>query len=204
MLQNHTLANLSKERQAMYERIWDEADYVIPPSENNAFFVMTNVIITPNQTRDKCPEDHFENPKIICNNDKNSTTATTTTKTTISSSTSNISRNYSKNSSLPDKKATDDKQHRCNVKVYRDQHQLRSRYLVNNANKGILNSVKLGTCSVSICGLTSRLLQLKIHTVCIRNFFAYDKHKIYEYVIHFIRCTSYFAYAVQYAGSIFI
>ena len=50
----------------MYERIWDEADYVIPPSENNAFFVMTNVVITPNQTRNKCPEDHFEIPKIIC------------------------------------------------------------------------------------------------------------------------------------------
>ena len=50
----------------MYERIWDEADYVIPPSENNAFFVMTNVVITPNQTRSICPEDHFEIPKIVC------------------------------------------------------------------------------------------------------------------------------------------
>ena len=50
----------------MYERIWDEADYVIPPSENNAFFVMTNVVITPNQTRSKCPEDHFEIPEIVC------------------------------------------------------------------------------------------------------------------------------------------
>ena len=27
------------------------ADYVIPPAENGAFFVATNVIITPNQTR---------------------------------------------------------------------------------------------------------------------------------------------------------
>ena len=62
---------MSKERQQMYERIWDEADYVIPPSENNAFFVMTNVVITPNQTRSKCPEDHFEIPKIICDYDKN-------------------------------------------------------------------------------------------------------------------------------------
>ena len=44
-------------RQAMYERVWDESDYVIPPSENNAFFVMTNVVLTPNQTRTTCPED---------------------------------------------------------------------------------------------------------------------------------------------------
>ena len=49
----------------MYERIWDKADYIIPPSENNAFFVMTNVVITPNQTRGKCPEDHFELPQTI-------------------------------------------------------------------------------------------------------------------------------------------
>ena len=35
----------------MYTRIWDVADYVIPPAENGAFFVATNVIITPNQTR---------------------------------------------------------------------------------------------------------------------------------------------------------
>ena len=62
------LRNLSTERQLMYERIWDDADYVIPPSETNAFFVMTNVVITPNQTRGKCPEDHLENPDIICGN----------------------------------------------------------------------------------------------------------------------------------------
>ena len=66
LLQNHLLSNMSKERQEMYERIWDEADYVIPPSENNAFFVMTNVVITPNQTRSICPEDHFEIPDIVC------------------------------------------------------------------------------------------------------------------------------------------
>ena len=35
----------------VYTRIWDVADYVIPPAENGAFFVATNVIITPNQTR---------------------------------------------------------------------------------------------------------------------------------------------------------
>lgn len=36
---------------ALYTRIWDVADYVIPAAENGAFFVATNVIITPNQTR---------------------------------------------------------------------------------------------------------------------------------------------------------
>ena len=42
--------------QRMYERVWDEADYVVPPAENGAFFVTTNVVITPNQTRGYCPE----------------------------------------------------------------------------------------------------------------------------------------------------
>ena len=50
----------------MYERVWDESDYVIPPSENNAFFVMTNVVLTPNQTRMTCPEDPTELPEVIC------------------------------------------------------------------------------------------------------------------------------------------
>ena len=30
----------------LYERVWDEADYVVPPAENGAFFVTTNVVIT--------------------------------------------------------------------------------------------------------------------------------------------------------------
>ena len=50
----------------IYERVWDESDYVIPPSENNAFFVMTNVVLTPNQTRTTCPEDPGELPEVIC------------------------------------------------------------------------------------------------------------------------------------------
>ena len=48
----------------LYERVWDEADYVVPPAENGAFFVTTNVVITPNQTLGHCPEvslkDFFE------------------------------------------------------------------------------------------------------------------------------------------------
>jgi len=52
--------------QRMYERVWDEADYVVPPAENGAFFVTTNVVITPNQTRGYCPEDPVEVSKSIC------------------------------------------------------------------------------------------------------------------------------------------
>ena len=47
--------------------MWDVADFVIPPSENNAFFVLTNAVITPNQTRTVCPEDHTEMTDVICN-----------------------------------------------------------------------------------------------------------------------------------------
>ncbi|TRY88561.1 hypothetical protein DNTS_034541 [Danionella cerebrum] len=36
------------------QRIWDVADYVIPPQEDGSFFVLTNMIITPNQTQSKC------------------------------------------------------------------------------------------------------------------------------------------------------
>ena len=38
------------------QQVWDEADYVVPPAENGAFFVTTNVVITPNQTWGECPE----------------------------------------------------------------------------------------------------------------------------------------------------
>ena len=37
--------------------IFDSSDYVMPAGETNNFFVMTNMIITPNQTQGKCPED---------------------------------------------------------------------------------------------------------------------------------------------------
>ena len=48
--------SLSVEMLKLYDRIWDEADYVVPPAENGAFFVTTNVVITPNQTWGTCPE----------------------------------------------------------------------------------------------------------------------------------------------------
>ena len=50
------LINVQDSWKYLYNRIWDVTDFVVPPVENNAFFVMTNVVITPNQTRGECPE----------------------------------------------------------------------------------------------------------------------------------------------------
>ena len=63
--------NIDENHRHMYERIWDESDYVVPPAENSAFFVMTNFVLTPNQTRGNCPEDHSELSSIICNKTSN-------------------------------------------------------------------------------------------------------------------------------------
>ena len=49
--------SLPPEWLALYNRVWDVADYVVPPAENGAFFITTNMVLTPNQTQDKCPED---------------------------------------------------------------------------------------------------------------------------------------------------
>ncbi|GAB6019846.1 hypothetical protein CHUAL_001386 [Chamberlinius hualienensis] len=49
----------------VYRKVWDVADYVVVPMENNAFFVMTNAIITPNQQQSICPEDP-QHPKAWC------------------------------------------------------------------------------------------------------------------------------------------
>ncbi|XP_038404488.1 P2X purinoceptor 5 isoform X4 [Canis lupus baileyi] len=38
------------------ERLWDVADYVIPPQGENVFFVITNLIVTPNQRQETCAE----------------------------------------------------------------------------------------------------------------------------------------------------
>ncbi|XP_074635329.1 P2X purinoceptor 4-like [Acropora palmata] len=48
--------------------LWDSPDYIVPPEENGAFFVMTNMIITPNQTQGTCPEDPNERD-VNCTND---------------------------------------------------------------------------------------------------------------------------------------
>ena len=44
-----------------FDRVWDEADYVVPPAENGAFFITTNVLVTPNQTQSRCPENQKVN-----------------------------------------------------------------------------------------------------------------------------------------------
>ncbi|XP_071180604.1 P2X purinoceptor 4-like isoform X1 [Mytilus edulis] len=44
--------------------VWDVAEYVVPPQENNAFFVITNLIETPKQTIGICIED----PKVLGSN----------------------------------------------------------------------------------------------------------------------------------------
>jgi hypothetical protein len=57
----------------LYRRVWDVTDYVVPPSENNAFFITTNVIITPNQTQGACAED-ANVPGAACNPANNTCT----------------------------------------------------------------------------------------------------------------------------------
>ncbi|KAG8201730.1 hypothetical protein JTE90_012791 [Oedothorax gibbosus] len=52
----------------VYRRIWDTVDYVVPSSENNAFFVTTNIVITANQSQGNCPED-LTVPGAICHSD---------------------------------------------------------------------------------------------------------------------------------------
>lgn len=39
-----------------YKRVWDVSDLVVPASENEAVFLTTNLVITPNQTRGVCSE----------------------------------------------------------------------------------------------------------------------------------------------------
>ncbi|XP_030624016.1 P2X purinoceptor 4a [Chanos chanos] len=49
-------------------RIWDAADYVIPPQGENSFFVLTNLIVTLNQTQTTCAEKPSQ--ASICSSDK--------------------------------------------------------------------------------------------------------------------------------------
>ncbi|KAM3936376.1 P2X purinoceptor 5 isoform 3-T3 [Leptodactylus fuscus] len=46
-------------------RLWDVVDYVIPPQGENVFFVVTNLIVTPNQRQEKCRES-FGIPDAVC------------------------------------------------------------------------------------------------------------------------------------------
>ncbi|XP_015780585.1 PREDICTED: P2X purinoceptor 4-like [Acropora digitifera] len=64
-----SLTNLSQQL-ALYGgvHLWDSSDFVIPPEEDNAVFVMTNMIISPNQTQSTCPEDP-KFPNVKCTKD---------------------------------------------------------------------------------------------------------------------------------------
>uniref|UniRef100_F7CER1 P2X purinoceptor n=1 Tax=Callithrix jacchus TaxID=9483 RepID=F7CER1_CALJA len=50
------------------ERLWDVADYVIPPQGENVFFVVTNLIVTPNQRQNVCAENE-DIPDGACSED---------------------------------------------------------------------------------------------------------------------------------------
>ncbi|KAG7480559.1 hypothetical protein MATL_G00057540 [Megalops atlanticus] len=52
-------------------QVMDVADYIIPPQMENSFFVLTNMIVTPNQTQTTCPE--LPNPSTICTSDSDCT-----------------------------------------------------------------------------------------------------------------------------------
>jgi len=54
-----TSSNMEAGVAKLHNRVWDEADYVVPPAENGAFFITTNVLITPNQTQAMCAENHL-------------------------------------------------------------------------------------------------------------------------------------------------
>ncbi|XP_032239188.2 P2X purinoceptor 4 isoform X2 [Nematostella vectensis] len=58
-LKGVALTNLTGANLSYYGRefLWDSADLVIPPEEEGAVFMMTNMIITPEQSQGKCPED---------------------------------------------------------------------------------------------------------------------------------------------------
>nr|XP_033812106.1 P2X purinoceptor 4 isoform X2 [Geotrypetes seraphini] len=50
-------------------RVWDVADYIVPAQEENAFFVMTNAILTQNQKQGLCPELPDDNTLCKSNSD---------------------------------------------------------------------------------------------------------------------------------------
>ncbi|XP_037673164.1 P2X purinoceptor 4 isoform X2 [Choloepus didactylus] len=58
-------------------RIWDAADYVIPVQEENSLFIMTNMIITKNQSQGICPEVPDET--TVCESDANCTSGSVST-----------------------------------------------------------------------------------------------------------------------------
>ncbi|XP_077534353.1 P2X purinoceptor 4-like [Haemaphysalis longicornis] len=58
-----------------YRKVWDAEDVIVPPHATDKFFVTTNVVVMPNQTRGHCPED----PNLMhawCHPDSNVTSCT--------------------------------------------------------------------------------------------------------------------------------
>uniref|UniRef100_A0A3P8RSR3 Purinergic receptor P2X, ligand-gated ion channel, 4b n=1 Tax=Amphiprion percula TaxID=161767 RepID=A0A3P8RSR3_AMPPE len=51
----------------MGPHLWDVAEYVIPPQGDHSFFVLTNMVVTPEQTQSRCPE--LPNPSTTCVDD---------------------------------------------------------------------------------------------------------------------------------------
>ncbi|XP_029366676.1 P2X purinoceptor 4b [Echeneis naucrates] len=51
----------------MDPRLWDVADYVIPPQGDHSVFVMTNMVVTPEQTQSRCAE--LPSPSTTCTDD---------------------------------------------------------------------------------------------------------------------------------------
>ncbi|XP_063068780.1 P2X purinoceptor 4a isoform X2 [Engraulis encrasicolus] len=50
-------------------RVWDVADYIIPPQEESSFFVLTNLIVTDNQTQAHCAEIPSESSRCYTDKD---------------------------------------------------------------------------------------------------------------------------------------
>jgi len=65
---SNTELGVPKKYADLYNRIWDPTDYVFPASggEQGGFFVTTNVVITPNQTRGICPEVEIRSTTVPC------------------------------------------------------------------------------------------------------------------------------------------
>ncbi|XP_062399448.1 P2X purinoceptor 4b [Sardina pilchardus] len=49
--------------------VWDVTEFVIPPQGDDSFFVLTNVIATPGQIQQACPELPY--PSSVCESDDN-------------------------------------------------------------------------------------------------------------------------------------
>ncbi|XP_045152686.1 P2X purinoceptor 4 isoform X1 [Echinops telfairi] len=66
-------------------RIWDVADYVIPAQEENSLFIMTNMIVTVNQSQGVCPE--IPDKTTVCQSDANCTAGSAGTHSNVGVST---------------------------------------------------------------------------------------------------------------------